>query len=301
MSERTHALIVNPSSGGGRGSGLLAIAEGEMRQRGLEFRTIVTSSLRHGVEQAVAAHDAGELPVVMSGDGLIGQAGGALAGRKATMGILPGGRGNDLARVLGIPTEVPEAVAVLAEGRPRAIDVGEVNGHRFLCIASMGFDSVANRTANETRVIRGSLVYAYAALRTLASWKPASFTVTLDGKETVEVRGYAVAVANSRAFGGGMFIAPDAQLDDGQFDVVMSGHTGKAKFLANLPKVFKGTHVEEDAVTVRRAATVEVKADREFEVYADGEPLSTLPAELRVLSRALSVVVPAAARPSGAA
>jgi YegS/Rv2252/BmrU family lipid kinase len=235
----------------------------------------------------------------MSGDGLIGQAGGALAGRGATMGILPGGRGNDLARVLGIPTEVPEAVEVLARGHPRAIDVGEVNGHRFLCIASIGFDSVANRTANETRWIRGSPVYAYAALRTLATWKPAAFKVTLDGKETVDVLGYSVAVANSRAFGGGMFIAPDARLDDGLFDVVMSGHTGKGKFLANLPKVFKGTHVEEDAVTVRRAATVEVTADREFEVYADGEPLTRLPATLRVLDRALTVIVPDAAAPDG--
>jgi YegS/Rv2252/BmrU family lipid kinase len=294
-----HALIVNPSSGGGRGERLLSVAEQELRRRGLSFRIVVTKSLAHGVQEAVSAHEAGEIPVVMGGDGLIGQAGGALAGRKATMGILPGGRGNDLARVLGIPTEVPEAVDVLADGRARSIDVGEVNGHRFLCIASIGFDSVANRTANETRLIRGSPVYAYAALRTLASWKPAQFRVTLDGKETVEVTGWSVAVANSRAFGGGMFIAPDAQLDDGLFDVVMSGHTGKMKFLTNLPKVFKGTHVEEDAVNVRRAATVEVSADREFEVYADGEPLSRLPATLRVLERALTVIVPAAAAPDG--
>ena len=293
MSGRTHALIVNPASGGGRGERLGVLAEEELRERGLDYRTIITTSLAHGVESAVAAHEGGELPVVMSGDGLIGQVGGALAGRGATMGILPGGRGNDLARVLGIPTEIPDAVRVLAEGRARAIDVGEVNEKRFLCIASIGFDSVANRTANETKVIRGSLVYAYAALRTLASWKPASFAVTLDGTETVEVRGYSVAVANSRAFGGGMFIAPDALLDDGRFDVVMSGATGKLRFLANLPKVFKGTHVDEEEVDVRRAATVEVTADREFEVYADGEPLTRLPASLRVLEGALSVLVPA--------
>src|SRR5687768_2589293 len=106
-----------------------------MLERGLEFRTVITRSLSHEIEKAVAAHEKSEIPVVMSGDGLIGQADGALAERKATMGILPGGRGNDLARVLGIPTEVPEAVAVLADGRERAIDVNEVNGKRFLCIA----------------------------------------------------------------------------------------------------------------------------------------------------------------------
>jgi YegS/Rv2252/BmrU family lipid kinase len=292
--ERRHALIVNPSSGGGRGGKSLPDAERLLRERGLRFHTVSSTDLRHGIEHALAAHEAGEVPVVMSGDGLVGQVGGALAGRGATMGILPGGRGNDLARVLGIPADLAGAVEVLAAGRTREIDVGEVNGRRFLGIASTGFDSVANRRANETRLIRGGLVYAYAALRTLATWRPATFTVVLDGGEPLEVTGYAVAIANNRAYGGGMFIAPDAELDDGRFDVVTSGPVGKLRFLANLPKVFKGTHVEEDEVTVRRASTVEVSADRPFPVYADGEHLSDLPARLRVLERALRVIAPPA-------
>jgi YegS/Rv2252/BmrU family lipid kinase len=295
--ERLHALIVNPSSGGGRGGKSLPDVERLLRESGVSFQRVVTTDLSHGIELALAAHERGEVPVVMSGDGLIGQIGGALAGREATMGLLPGGRGNDLARVLRIPGDMPGAVAVLARGNTREIDVGEVNGQRFLGIASTGFDSVANRVANETRLIRGGLVYAYAALRTLATWKPATFTVTLDGTETLTVTGYGAAVANNRAFGGGMFIAPDAELDDGRFDVVTSGHVGKLRFLANLPKVFKGTHVEEDEVTVRRASSVEVSADRQFPVYADGEHLSDLPARLRVLERALRVIAP----PDGAA
>jgi YegS/Rv2252/BmrU family lipid kinase len=292
--ERLHALIVNPSSGGGRGGKSLPDVERLLRENGVSFQRVVTTDLSHGIELALAAHDRGEVPVVLSGDGLIGQIGGALAGREATMGLLPGGRGNDFARVLGIPSDLPGAVAVLARGDTREIDVGEVNGERFLGIASTGFDSVANRVANETKVIRGGLVYAYAALRTLATWKPATFTVTLDDAETLTVTGYGAAVANNRAFGGGMFIAPDAELDDGRFDVVTSGHVGKLRFLANLPKVFKGTHVEEDEVTVRRASTVEVSADRPFPVYADGEHLSDLPARLRVLERALRVIAPPA-------
>ena len=290
--DRRHALIVNPSSGGGRGGKSLPRVEEAMRASGIVFRTVISRDLEHGISQALEASAGGEIPVVMSGDGLVGQIGGALAGRGATMGILPGGRGNDLARVLGIPSELDGAIAALADGAEREIDVGEVNGRRFLGIASMGFDSVANRVANETRLIRGGLVYAYAALRTLAGWKTATFTVTLDDTDTFQVTGYAVAVANSRAFGGGMYIAPDASLNDGRFDVVASGAVGKLRFLANLPKVFKGTHVDEDEVTVRRASTVEVVADRPFEVYADGEHLSDLPARLRVLERALRVIAP---------
>lgn len=283
-------LIVNPSSGAGRGASLLPRAQEAMREHGIEFRTVVTTSLDHGVSEAVRAHEGGEVPVVMSGDGLVGQAGGALAGSGATMGLVPGGRGNDLARVLGIPSEVEGAVAVLAAGNVRQIDVGEANGRRFLCVASTGFDSDANRIANEARLVKGNLVYAYAALRALAAWKPATFTLTYDDSEQESIRGYSVAAANSRAFGGGMFIAPDADLRDGLFDVVTTGKVGKLRFLANLPKVFKGTHVEEDEVNVRRAATLEISADRPFRVYADGEHLTDLPATLRVLPAALGVV-----------
>jgi YegS/Rv2252/BmrU family lipid kinase len=295
--ERRQVLIVNPSSGGGRGKSLLPDAERALAASGISFRTVITRSLDHGIEEALAAHEAGELPVIMSGDGLIGQIGGALAGENAAIGILPGGRGNDFARAIGIPTGIADAVAVLAAGREREIDVGEVNGRPFLGIASMGFDSEANRTANETRVIRGNLVYAYAALRTLAGWKPATFTVTADGGAPTTFSGYAVAVANGKAYGGGMFIAPDAELDDGLFDVVTTAHTGKVRFLTSLPDVFKGTHIEHEEVEVVRAATVEVSADREFQVYADGEHVSDLPATLRVLPRALRVIAPPATAP----
>jgi YegS/Rv2252/BmrU family lipid kinase len=291
---RRHTLIVNPSSGHGRGESILPQVEAELDKRDLPFRTVLTRSLDHGVELALAAAAGGEVPVVLSGDGLVGQVGGALAGSEVPMGIVPGGRGNDLARVIGIPSDPVAAVEVLVAGGERTIDVGEVNGRRFLCIASMGFDSEANGLANRTRVVRGNLVYAYAALRTLAAWRPASFTITLDGDEEVRLTGYAVAVANSKAYGGGMFVAPDAELDDGLFDVVLTGRVSKLRFLANLPKVFRGTHIEEEGIEVRRAARVEVKADRPFEVYADGEHLSDLPAEMRVLPGALRVIAPPA-------
>ena len=165
--------------------------------------------------------------VVMSGDGLIGQVGGVLAGTGAALGVMPAGRGNDFARVVGIPDDMEGAAAVLATGRPRQIDVGEVNGKRFLCIASCGFDSDANRIANEARLVRGHLVYVYAALRALAAWKPATFTLTLDG-ERKRVTGYSVAAANGKAYGGGMFAAPEAELDDGLLDVGATGRRQQA-------------------------------------------------------------------------
>jgi YegS/Rv2252/BmrU family lipid kinase len=292
--ERSYALLFNPSSGGGRSKRLLPKAEGALKARGARFATIATQSLRHGVQEALKASEEGRVPVVMSGDGLIGAIGGALAGSDTPFGIIPGGRGNDFARAVGIPTEPSAAVDSLLAGRERLIDVGEANGRRFLCIASVGFDSDANKRANASKLVRGGLVYAYSALYTLATWKPADFSVVIDG-ERHEHRGYSVAVANTKAFGGGMLLAPGAEPDDGVFDIVLTGEASRLRFLRNLPKVFKGTHVEEDVIKVLRGSEVEISASRPFEVYADGEELTVLPATLRLLKRSLRVIVPATA------
>lgn len=244
------------------------------------------------MSEARGAAESGEIPVVMSGDGLVGQVGGALAETGASLGIIPGGRGNDLARVLGIPTDPPGAVAVLADANAKEIDVGVVNGRRFLCVASCGFDSDANRIANEARLVRGNLVYAYAAIRALIAWRPARFTIVLDEDEPIQYEGYSVAIGNSRAFGGGMFVAPHAELDDGKLDVITVSDVSKLRYARGLPKAFKGTHLANEEVTELRAATVEVRADRDFAVYADGEHLTDLPATVTVLPRALRVIAP---------
>jgi YegS/Rv2252/BmrU family lipid kinase len=289
---RPLVLLVNPSSGGGRALKVLPEVEAVLDAGRIPFRVVRTQSLEHGVAGALSAARAGELPVVISGDGLVGAIGGALAGGETPLGIVPVGRGNDLARTLGIPTEPEEAIAVVLARHARTIDIGEVNGRPFLGIASVGFDSEANRIANESR-LGGNLVYAWAALRALVAWKPARFTIAI-GEARTRVEGYSVVVANNSAYGGGMYVAPDAELDDGQFDVVTIARVGKIRFLGNLPKVFKGTHVRNDEVQVVRAPRLSISASRPFAVYADGEHLTDLPADLRVIPSALRVLVPAA-------
>ena len=291
-SPTTYRLIVNPSAGAGRALKRLPAIRAELNRRGMHHQVVMTTGIEHGCREAHEAGARGEIPVVVSGDGLIGKIGGALAGTGTPLGVVPGGRGNDLARVVGIPTEPAEAVAVLAAGNRRRIDVGEANGERFLCIASCGFDSDANRIANETKVIRGRLVYAYAALKALWQWRPAVFTVTVDGVATI-ARGYSVVVANSQAYGGGMFVAPQARLDDGELDVVITGDAPKRQFLTGLPQVFKGEHIDRDDVTTLRGRVVEVDADRPFVVYADGDELTTLPMRVSLLEGALELIAPA--------
>jgi YegS/Rv2252/BmrU family lipid kinase len=287
-------LLVNPTSGGGKALKILPRVEAVLDAARVPFRVVRTKSLAHGVDKALTAVEAGELPVVISGDGMVGAIGGAMAGvGEVPLGIVPVGRGNDLARVLGIPTDPEEAIAVVLAGHSRTIDIGEANGLPFIGIASFGFDSVANRIANESR-LGGNLVYAWAALRTLVAWKPARFTIAI-GEQRTRIEGYSVIVANNKAYGGGMYVAPDAELDDGEFDVVTIARVGKLRFLSNLPKVFKGTHVRNDEVEVVRTARLSVSASRPFALYADGEHLTDLPADLRVIPSALRVLVPATA------
>jgi YegS/Rv2252/BmrU family lipid kinase len=293
-SQPRYALLINPEAGGGRARKQLPAVEAALRKANARYELTTTRSLTHGCEAAASAAAAGAIPVVISGDGLIGKIGGLLSGGDVPLGLIPGGRGNDFARVIGVPTDPEEAVAVLLAGFRRRIDVGEVNGERFLGIASCGFDSDANRIANEARLIRGPLVYAYAAIRALIQWKPARFEIVEDGSPR-RFSGYSVAVANSKAYGGGMFIAPDAELDDGLLDVITTSEVSKLTFLRGLPDIFKGAHVERPEVSVSRASRVRIAADRPFAVYADGEHLTDLPATVELRASSLSVIAPAEA------
>jgi YegS/Rv2252/BmrU family lipid kinase len=287
-------LLVNPASAHGRALKLLPVIEQELDERRIPFRVERTRGLEDGVERALRAVEAGEVPVVISGDGLVGAVGGAMAGSETPLGVIPGGRGNDLARVLGIPDDPIAAVAVLAAGESRRIDVGEANGQCFLGIISVGFDSECNRLANEVKIIRSNLVYVYSLFRTLLTWKPARFTIRSES-ERVRTSGYSISVANNSTFGGGMRIAPEAELDDGLLDIITVGEVGKLRFVANLRKVFNGTHIDDEQVQMFRASRVEISASRPFPVYADGEHLTELPVSVRVLPRALSVLAPATA------
>ncbi len=286
------ALIVNPSAGGGRAGRFLPAVRSALTARGLAHHVESTRSLEHARQLARAAAADGELAVAMGGDGLVGAVAGALMGTDGILGVLPGGRGNDFARVLGVPLEPVAACTVLADGAVRSLDIGSAGGNTFIGIASCGFDSEANRIANEARIVRGNLVYAYAAARALIGWRPATFTVRLDGGEPRRFVGYSVAAANSAAFGGGMFLAPQASLDDGQLDVVTIADTPRLRYLRLLPTAFKGTHVDQPVVRIDRAQEVEIAADRPFTLYADGDPIAELPVTVRIHPSAVKVMAP---------
>jgi YegS/Rv2252/BmrU family lipid kinase len=291
--DRDVALLCNPSAGGGRAARVLPAVQSELRALGVVFHTETTRDLDDARALAQTAAAAGEVAVTLGGDGLAGCVAGALRDVPgALLGVLPGGRGNDLVRALKIPLDARAACAIIAAGHERALDLGDVDGRTFVGIASLGFDSDANRIANAAPSRLGSLVYVYGALRALAAWKPASFDLQLDG-EPLSFSGYSVAAANTPGYGGGMLLAPTAELADGLLDVVLAGDLSKRRFLLVLPKVFKGKHVSEPTYRMVRAREVQIDADRPFVLYADGDPIGETPVTIRIVPDALRVLAPA--------
>jgi YegS/Rv2252/BmrU family lipid kinase len=289
---RRFALLVNPVSAGGRALKALPAVQAELDRLDASHRTVITRSIEHAAQEAQTAADKGETVAAMGGDGLLRPLAGVLKGRDSALALIPCGRGNDLARVLGVPSNPAEAARTAVAGFERLLDVANVDGTAFMGIASFGFDSDANRLANDAKLIKGSAVYVYAALRALAAWRPARFTVTVDG-ERHQMVGFAVAVGNSKAYGGGMLVLPHAELDDGRLDVMLTKEASKLTFLRELPNVFKGTHVDSPYIEFLEGQHIAVASDRPFVIYADGDPVGATPATIGVEPRCLRVIAPA--------
>lgn len=296
---RPLTLVVNPASGNGRAARHLPEVAQALQHLGWSVEVRLTSALADGGLFATEAADADRLVVVMGGDGVVTAAATALADHpSARLAVVPAGRGNDFARLIGLGIGSAgrrRAIAAIDGGHTKMVDLGVANGRPFTCIASVGFDSQVVAAADATRLVRGRLVYPYAVLRALASWRPAHFLLDVDG-ERHELVGYSVAVANGGNYGGGMRLAPQASIVDGLLDVVFIGAVTRLKFLRRAPEVWRGTHLDDPAVHVWRGSAVTVRSEPLFTAYADGEPVGAVPLDVSVRPRALRVLVPAEAR-----
>ena len=300
-------LIVNPTAGNGRARAFLPRATSALTQAGAEHRVTESASLGHARELAADAAGRGDVIVAVGGDGMAGALAGVAAACGARYGLIPVGRGNDLANVLGIPADPEGAARVLAAGQARQVDLIAVStpDHPEVIVAGSvyaGIPAVAGEIANATRLLGGSLVYPVAALRALARWRPARFTVRIDGPDgatTSEYEGYAVVVANSPNFGAGMKVAPPAVIDDGVLDLVLMRQGPKLTFVRALMKIKDGSHVLLPQISLDRGSDVTITINRDMPAAADGEPLACAsplaagtPLRIRNLPGVLTVLVP---------
>lgn len=297
-------LVVNPAAGGGQALGRLGAATAALAGAGAAYHVSQSASLDDARALAAAAARRGEVVVAVGGDGLAGALAGPVSAADGTYGIIPAGRGNDLARVLGIPAGPADAARLLASGSTRQIDLIGVSiaGQPEAIVAGsvyLGVPSVAGEIANGTRWLRGPAVYTLAALRAVARWQPAAFS--LHGTAGAhDFAGYAVVIANSAYFSAGMKVAPPAVIDDGQLDLVLMRHGPKLAFLRALTRIKDGSHVSLDLITLDRDTDLTLTVDRPMPVAADGEtipfaaPLSAgTPLRVRALPGALTVIAPA--------
>ena len=286
------ALVVNPTSGKGRGAAARAAVEERLRSRGAHVRTIVGNDADHARDLSRDAVARGvDALVALGGDGMVHLALQAVAGTATPLGIVPAGTGNDLAWSLGVPQRDPLAAADLVlAGSLRRIDAVRTGERWFACVLGAGFDSVVNERANTLRWPRGPARYNVAIAAELPRFRAMPFVLTLDGEEW-RTDAMLVAVGNARSYGAGIRITDEASLDDGLLDVFVLAPVSKLEFVRTLPKARTGSHLGHPAVTVRRAKVVTIESPGVV-AYADGERMGPLPLTCECVPGALRVFAP---------
>jgi diacylglycerol kinase (ATP) len=239
--------------------------------------------------------------LIFGGDGTVHRFLPQLQKLKIPALVVPKGSGNDFAKTLGI-TSPRVALGAWKEfcktgKNVREIDLGILQTDEsevpFCCVAGAGLDSVANARANRMPSwLRGSAGYLVAALQSLPAFRPVSFSITA-GQREIQRSGFLLAVGNAHRYGHGIKIAPRAVLDDGLLDVCVVGAMNKLKLLAAIPTVFFGAHLGIREVEYCQAAEIRIDSDPALEIYADGEFACSTPAAIRLLPRALRVIIPA--------
>ncbi len=302
MTARSFTFLVNPISGGGAAPGAVVPVARILREAGSTVDVTYSPGPHAMVELVEAAVGRGDVVVSVGGDGMLSSLAGLVSQRGGTLGVVPAGRGNDFARMLGVPDDPAGQARLLLDVEARPIDllaVDGLSGSRRLVAGSVyaGVDARAAEIVDGATWLPRRLQYPYAALRALATYQPGRYRVSVDGDE----RAYAAAtvvVANSAYYGSGMQIAPLASVADGRLDVVVIEAAGRLALMRSLPKVYDGAHVHLPEVTVLTGTRVEVRGSSRspIRVGGDGEPLGSLPpldavpAVIEVLPGVLSVL-----------
>jgi diacylglycerol kinase (ATP) len=291
------ALLVNPTSGGGRGARTGAAVAEQLAAAGLRVDDVSgadADEARLNAQKALA--DGVEALVVVGGDGVVHLGVNLVAGTPSPLGIVPAGTGNDIARALGLAIDdVAAAGSAVLGGSVRTIDAARHvpddssdGAGWFAGVLGAGFDAKVNERANGWRWPKGPRKYDLAIARELPVFKPLPYVLELDGR-TITANAMLVAVGNGPSYGGGMLVCPDAELDDGLLDVMVVDKISKLEFLKVFPKVYTGAHKDHPAVSIHRARTVRLTTPG-IVSYADGERYAPLPLTVEVVPGALKVL-----------
>jgi len=298
-------VIVNPQSRHGATGRQWRAIEDKLRDALGAVAVEHTAAARDAERIARAAVGAGvERIVVAGGDGTVSEVVtgvlGAGLGEYVELGLLPLGTGGDLARSLGVPGSIDEAIEALTSRGTRRVDAGRVTfrgrdekeaSSYFLNVASFGVSGLVDELV--TRVPQrfgGTVAFALASIRAIVQYRFGEVSIRIDGELVYEGPVAMAAAGNGRYFGGGMRVAPEAQLDDGLLDFVLVRAMSKPRLLWNFPTLYAGTHIEHAVASAYRGRRIEVEGvPGEIWLDIDGEPLGTLPAVIEVVPDALTL------------
>jgi diacylglycerol kinase (ATP) len=287
---RSFHCLVNPLSGGGAAPAAIVPVARILRDAGAAVEVTYSPGPVACAELAAEASARGDVVVAVGGDGMLSSVASAVVEAGGTLGVVPSGRGNDFARMLGLSGDAESVAHVLLEGEPTKVDVVDAGRRVVLGSVYAGVDSLASELVDRAHRLPRMLQYPYAALRSIVEFSPTRFTVEVDGQRLVE-EAYTVVIANSGYYGAGMHIAPTASLTDGLLDVVIVKAASKLRLIRSMPRLYDGTHVELDDVVTLQGLEVTVKSAAPVTAYGDGERLAPLPVTARVRPGALTVLL----------
>ena len=287
-------IVVNPNAGGGKGRKIFPLLRQKLLDRGVSFHLQFAESADHVTHLCRQAMGEGyNYLISCGGDGTHHQALKALVGSRFILGFIPAGTGNDFPANLGIPEDLDSACDLLLKGRIRKIDMIQVNNGEYMAgVGGIGFDSEVNAIANRiSRFVGGRTAYVLPVLIKTLTYQPKEISLHMDDERT-QGRALMVAFGNIKSYGKGMQITPLAEPDDGLLDICWVDPVKTFRLYRFFPTVFRGEHIEMPEVHYYRTSTVQVEASVPMDLYGDGEYICKTPFTLRVLPRALRVLVP---------
>ncbi len=264
-------FIINPIAGGGKAKELEAIILQKMNEHRIGFEIVFTSGPKDGIN--LAQNSKYETIVAVGGDGTINEVAKGIINRGyGVMGIIPGGTGNDMSKSLSIPLNPIVAIDIIIQRKIREIDIGEINSHKFLNVASAGFDGeVVNHTNSIKHKYKGMMAYILGVLKALITFKKKKVVIDIDN-ERYHRDIVLLAVGNGKYYGGGMMILPGAELDDGYLHICLVKNVSKLTLLGLFPTIFKGHHVKlKRYVELFKAKRVNIVSEEELVINFDGE------------------------------
>jgi diacylglycerol kinase (ATP) len=295
--------ILNPYAGRGSAQKLVEPLTKALRERGVPHDVVLTT--RPGEASEIARSARGEIVVAVGGDGTVNEVANGVIETGRTLGVIPAGNGNDFVKNIGSGPGIPQAIDRISQGTVKLIDVGTVEclvgegssgsadpRRYFVNGVGIGFDAAVAAKTREIKHLTGVLLYLAAVFQMLGKYRAPLFNIEFDGGEARASKHLLIAIGNGICAGGGFYLTPNAKVDDGFFDACLIDDIPVRTILHLIPKAMLGKHTSSPLAKFLHFKKMDLTADCDFYVHADGEMVGRNVRQVRIalLPKALPVI-----------